>query len=120
LPSDQLSARSWNKSLQMDSEAGREEGTLLLSIASVFLLPIECKPKLMLIHNIDPSRTPVEIINEVLLSIQNDEDELVMRVEKLIRVLKNHERLKYTYPPDPLFRGYLLFSFFDSNLFPAL
>ncbi|KAG9297891.1 hypothetical protein G9A89_000054, partial [Geosiphon pyriformis] len=56
----------------------------------------------------DTSRTPAEIIDEVLSCIQKRAEEPSFRVEKLgslIRLIKNHERIKYTYPPEPLLQG---------------
>ncbi|CAG8628166.1 8090_t:CDS:10, partial [Acaulospora morrowiae] len=56
----------------------------------------------------DRTRTPAEIINDVLTCIQNREEEAATRVDKLgslVRLIKNHERLKYTYPAEPFLRG---------------
>ncbi|CAI2163170.1 13482_t:CDS:10 [Funneliformis geosporum] len=56
----------------------------------------------------DKNRTPAEIIQDVLTCIKDRGEEPATRVEKLnslVRLIKNHERLKYTYPAEPFLRG---------------
>ncbi|RIA92645.1 Rapamycin-insensitive companion of mTOR, N-term-domain-containing protein [Glomus cerebriforme] len=56
----------------------------------------------------DKNRTPAEIIQDVLTCIKDRTEESVTRVDKLnslVRLIKNHERLKYTYPANPFLHG---------------
>ncbi|GBC19604.2 hypothetical protein RIR_jg41870.t1 [Rhizophagus irregularis DAOM 181602=DAOM 197198] len=56
----------------------------------------------------DKNRTPAEIIQDVLACIKDRNEESATRVDKLnslVRLIKNHERLKYTYPAKPFLYG---------------
>ncbi|CAJ0899243.1 4884_t:CDS:2, partial [Entrophospora sp. SA101] len=64
----------------------------------------------------DKNKTPAEIIQDVLNCIQNRSEEPGIRIDKLnglVRLIKNHERLKYTYPAEPFLKG-LRFCISDS------
>ncbi len=61
------------------------------------------------LNELDKNRTPAEIIQDVLTCIKDRTEEPLIRIEKLnslVRLIKNHERLKYTYPAEPFLRGY--------------
>jgi hypothetical protein len=61
------------------------------------------------LNELDKNRTPAEIIQDVLACIKDRNEESVTRVDKLnslVRLIKNHERLKYTYPAEPFLYGY--------------
>ncbi|CAG8523548.1 7861_t:CDS:10 [Ambispora leptoticha] len=103
-----------NLTLQIESESERDEGMKINNIQFYSVYEI-CKLLLSIHDNhmktfyiLDTTKTPAEIIDDVISCIQNRSEEPATRVEKLgslIRLIKNHERIKYTYPPEPLLRG---------------